>query len=188
MPEAVAVQAFRSTRFRSASVARLELHAQPSRVLQPAADLSGEVLAIGHGGVVAERELIRLFQVTLGLAFPPSGNAAVCPSTPFGTIESDVRSRCRQPLSPAATLCSTAWRGWRPLKLQHPRAKHVLGKAVGGLMIGVLAYLLAESGDRGRIETSRPRRRRLWSWRPRSSASRPRCGDRSGSWAGLRPT
>ena len=112
--------------------------------------------------------LIRLFQVTLGLALPPTGNAEACPGTPFGTIESDVRSRCRA----TAIACRNALfdrlreydtrfgyngkptRVWRPVELQHPRAaQHVLSKAVDRLAVGVLAHLLAVSDDCRPIET-----------------------------------
>ena len=83
---------------------------------------------------------MRLFQVTFGFAFPPSGNAAVCPSTPVGTRESEVRSPCRATaMACRRCLVRPHRRARRPFELQHPgAAEHGLGEAVEGLVIGVL--------------------------------------------------
>ena len=108
----------------------LELHAQPASVLQPAADLGRDVLAIRHGGVVAEREVDPALPGHLRLGLSAQRE---CSGMPSHAVRNDgigrtvplQGNRYRLP----QRLVRPHARGRRPFELQHPRAaQHVLVK------------------------------------------------------------
>ena len=87
----------------------LELHAQPARVLQPAADLGRDVLAIRHGGVVAEREVDTALPGHLrAWPFRRAGMQRYAQPHRSERWNRTYGPLAGQPLSPAATPCSTA--------------------------------------------------------------------------------